>query len=94
MVLTDAHKGYCYILAMAGKPVTVFANASAAVPACGLLCENVQRLPDLKGCLAFVFWMGSEDPGLSPNPLIVSCRGLTHPFVVPRLDRGIQFAIL
>ncbi len=62
MPLTDAHKGCHHILAMVGKSLSVFANASAAVPACGLLCENAQRLPDLKGCLAFVFWVGGENP--------------------------------
>ncbi len=125
---------------MAGKPLTVFANASAAAPACGLLFENGQRLPDLKSCLVFVFWSGLTQPRLpcrtaacpnaayravprfAPTPPIcrtaaypthLSYRGLPHPpvvprltppicrtaayptpFVVPRLDRGIQFAMV
>ncbi len=72
MPLTYAHKGCYPILAMPGKSSTVFANASAAVPACGLLCENAQRLPDFKSCLAFVFWSSLPPP--------VSYRGLTPPF--------------
>ncbi len=62
MTLPYVHNGCDYILARAGKSVTVFANASAAAPACGLLCENAQRLPDFKGCLAFVFWDGLTQP--------------------------------